>query len=588
MAFKSYDDSWIQQDLPWDAEVLEILKSNWEGVWDDCVPAVQWANPLIGAFDEQTARRFSHTEPLCIWSRVWLLLPGTNKLHAHVAYRVGGIEASSVDYEGSLFFSQSQVSLSQPIGLGISPTGDDFKLLTESVNYGSDKLTIDYSVEVERPRLTLLQLWWRSTSDNSDALLESSTGGFPQSPEGNRKVISDNVTGFSGGTAAANAEEQTHYVYQGIDGSGNVLSEYNIWHYGSALYDSGSTVADSSIDSYYLTRDVDKNQPGIAGVQITPIAYIELLSVAIEVERDPDYLYMPRDAYKEPEKYARPQIMDAFTSGAESVLKRRRPISFGPFPMQGEEPSVAYNVDGIWVTPLMRREGVVYETGFCMVPVYEHAKLHFAGIMLAWTSVPFVLEISIRKASATTPFSYINEIIQVEKPFADDVPGVMRFWQQPTGFSDFARPSTVEGAFLEEDVDRLLGEVVGTRIVGGELNIPDPDTYGGSGQPEPLVVQINVSPIYEFDYNNETSGPFEVGEILTINGDICRLLEITDNGTTGVMKVSAFRPGFAISLGEIISGGTSGASADVNSGLDFQTIPPHSVGMLPFFWTEEL
>jgi hypothetical protein len=65
-------------------------------------------------------------------------------------------------------------------------------------------------------------------------------------------------------------------------------------------------------------------------------------------------------------------------------------------------------------------------------------------------------------------------------------------------------------------------------------------------------------------YDNEASGPFHVGEILTFGGGaIGTLLALTDNGSTGTLVVrqaSGVKPADNAS----ITGGTSGASALVN------------------------
>lgn len=591
MTFKSYDDSWIQQDLPWDAEVLEVLKQNWQGVWDDCVPAVSYHNPLFASFDEQCVRRYSSTKALCVFCRPILLLPGMSKIHLHVACRVGGVEASATDYAGTLFASQGPVSYSQPQGLGLSPTGDDFIEVTESTSYGVHTVTIDYGLEVERPRLTLLQLWWRSTSDHSaDAISGGSTAGIPVSPEGKRNVLADNVTTMYTSSAAANEEEATHYEYQVVDSTPAVLASYNIFHYGNASYDGGSGVSDNSLSSFYLTEPVDKSQPGVDDVRISPIAFLELLSVGVSFERDSDAIYLPEDAVKAPDKFARPSIMDAFVSGATSVLTRRRPVSLGPFPMQGDEPSISYTVDGAWTTPLLqRKDQSFYEQSFCFIPVYEHAKLHFAAVLLGWEGIErFCLRVAIQKANASAAHSYVVfEDITIDPPTRDDVPGILRYWHQPSGFAQRKRATTVEGAFYPEDVDRLLGEVAGTRLVGGTLNIPTPDDYG-TGDPEPLLVRIQVAPTVRFDYGNE-SGTFVEGEVLSFatGSDEALLISLQDNGTSGRMTCMPLSWDFDLTNNEQITGQDSGAKAEVNLTESYSAFRQHTLGMLPFFWTEE-
>lgn len=72
------------------------------------------------------------------------------------------------------------------------------------------------------------------------------------------------------------------------------------------------------------------------------------------------------------------------------------------------------------------------------------------------------------------------------------------------------------------------------------------------------------------EYDNESGGPFTVGEILTFGGGAtAKLITLRDDGTTGFMyfsKISGTTP----ADNESITGGTSSATADVN-GTPFQS-----------------
>lgn len=65
-----------------------------------------------------------------------------------------------------------------------------------------------------------------------------------------------------------------------------------------------------------------------------------------------------------------------------------------------------------------------------------------------------------------------------------------------------------------------------------------------------------------FDYDNESGGPFTVGEALTIGTAVGRLLALDDNGATGSMVVSIESGTPADN--DTITGATSSATADVN------------------------
>lgn len=69
---------------------------------------------------------------------------------------------------------------------------------------------------------------------------------------------------------------------------------------------------------------------------------------------------------------------------------------------------------------------------------------------------------------------------------------------------------------------------------------------------------------YRLLYDNEASGPFQVGETLTFSGGgTATLLRLTDAGTTGQLVIGPVT-GAVPANNESITGGTSGATADVN------------------------
>lgn len=75
---------------------------------------------------------------------------------------------------------------------------------------------------------------------------------------------------------------------------------------------------------------------------------------------------------------------------------------------------------------------------------------------------------------------------------------------------------------------------------------------------------------YKIDYDNESSGPFSEGELLTFGGGgTAELVMLYDNGTTGEMYVSLIS-GSAPANNESITGGTSSATADTN-GTPFES-----------------
>ena len=69
---------------------------------------------------------------------------------------------------------------------------------------------------------------------------------------------------------------------------------------------------------------------------------------------------------------------------------------------------------------------------------------------------------------------------------------------------------------------------------------------------------------YKLDFDNEASGPFTEGELLTFGGGgVAELVILRDNGTTGSMYFSLIS-GSAPANDETITGGTSSATANVN------------------------
>lgn len=69
---------------------------------------------------------------------------------------------------------------------------------------------------------------------------------------------------------------------------------------------------------------------------------------------------------------------------------------------------------------------------------------------------------------------------------------------------------------------------------------------------------------YKLNYDNEASGPFSEGELLTFGGGaVAELVMLYDNGAVGEMYV-ALISGTAPADGETITGGTSSATADVD------------------------
>lgn len=83
---------------------------------------------------------------------------------------------------------------------------------------------------------------------------------------------------------------------------------------------------------------------------------------------------------------------------------------------------------------------------------------------------------------------------------------------------------------------------------------------------------------HSFAYDNEASGPFTELEILTFgNGATGLLLALDDDGTTGNMYIQLLT-GTAPNDNNTISGGTSGATADVFGVVTTRTISPEFIG----------
>lgn len=106
-----------------------------------------------------------------------------------------------------------------------------------------------------------------------------------------------------------------------------------------------------------------------------------------------------------------------------------------------------------------------------------------------------------------------------------------------------------------------------TDLTGTQRTPPNNVTFTvtglASGEDRILVTQLG----YRFAYDNEASGPFTVGETLTFSGastGTAVLHALQDDGTTGWMVVSEPVTGTVPVNNAAISGGTSGATADVN------------------------
>lgn len=111
-------------------------------------------------------------------------------------------------------------------------------------------------------------------------------------------------------------------------------------------------------------------------------------------------------------------------------------------------------------------------------------------------------------------------------------------------------------------------------IKGSRLNHEAGTTNGSAVHPDynsSLIGQniyanfVESADQFWFEYDGESSGPFTATETLTFgNGATATLDELEDNGTTGYMWCTLLT-GSIPSDNDSISGGTSGASANVNS-----------------------
>ena len=83
---------------------------------------------------------------------------------------------------------------------------------------------------------------------------------------------------------------------------------------------------------------------------------------------------------------------------------------------------------------------------------------------------------------------------------------------------------------------------------------------------------------HNFAYDNETNGPFVEDEILTFgNGATALLLALDDNGSNGNLYIQLLT-GSAPSDNDIITGGTSLATAEINGSVFSRTISPEFIG----------
>lgn len=130
--------------------------------------------------------------------------------------------------------------------------------------------------------------------------------------------------------------------------------------------------------------------------------------------------------------------------------------------------------------------------------------------------------------------------------------------------------------------------VVPIGILASRMNSPNAGSASGatthpnyydSGNGHWMEVDLNDSTTqFSFDYDAESSGPFTATETLTFgNGATATLDTLEDNGTTGRMWCTLLT-GSKPSDNDTISGGTSGASANVDGGTPWAidvTITPH-------------
>jgi hypothetical protein len=82
---------------------------------------------------------------------------------------------------------------------------------------------------------------------------------------------------------------------------------------------------------------------------------------------------------------------------------------------------------------------------------------------------------------------------------------------------------------------------------------------------------------HEWNYDNESGGPFSQNEELSWTGGTGALLAIDDQGSTGTMWIQLLT-GSAPSDGATVTGGTSAATADVNGTVTSRTLPSVFLG----------
>ncbi len=83
---------------------------------------------------------------------------------------------------------------------------------------------------------------------------------------------------------------------------------------------------------------------------------------------------------------------------------------------------------------------------------------------------------------------------------------------------------------------------------------------------------------HSFDYDNEASGPFAQNEVVTFgNGATGAVLALDDAGATGSLYIQLLT-GVAPSDNDTITGGTSGATADVDGSVTARTVSPAFIG----------
>jgi hypothetical protein len=137
-------------------------------------------------------------------------------------------------------------------------------------------------------------------------------------------------------------------------------------------------------------------------------------------------------------------------------------------------------------------------------------------------------------------------------------------------------------SFLGTYTGSLQG-AYGVGVDAGDLVSTDKITdLSGAEQQPPNNVQITVQGLvatedsvilgrdsldhYTFSYDNEASGPFELGETLSWTGGTGSLETLIDAGTTGTMEIKLLT-GVAPSDGLQITGGTSSATCDVDGSV---------------------